>query len=1751
MKGKIYLYTQRKLKALIDKLQWTINRLMKSIPNFLFIFITALLLQGCVGNSSSAKKNVSKSKSTDTTTTANPTFATDEMLYWFTTSKVTGSLTVNRNTGSVAYLRGKNLHNFLATVDATKVANYQRQYCLIAGYNGHRQLRVRAVPTSLTNGKAIERALRIDLPSLEENESTCGSTTIIDSFNPTSNPADPTVAFAVKNICFNTGCLASTLTSSSLQLYAVASMTQVPTTKISLATVALKIDVQSSSTTPENSCSNSSCSASGFDCCSNGQCVKDATIKSSANTTSNEYAQAMSDYATNPLSFINYPNIFNICSNIAHTPPVVVDPNAPTPLTAAQQRVKDYLADYLCLNTYQTGGGYALCLPGKLVSNYNATKKKLALACGCPSTYSDNDILNKCPDWGVRPLYNSTNEVEANIVDFYCYTPTPESPIGPIVNLNVNVPTRSAPHRFYATDGVSYDNPTKAPLNTVQEGEDFHYDDDVNKMLPINKTYNMNSILGRMNVGLTHTQPAKMVAVELGQTYILSTTSGYFTPCPQCAPDKWFKNFTAHPATAGGTGLQAVGFSTARDLFAGNTSYGNYEDTHFGRACYLPATMIPFSHKKDASLITQRLNRLKTQAALYINGYQKDWFGFNKGALIGSFDGVRWFAIGTGRRVAATSSKLFLAINGSFLDLATRTDMVVNITPDSGVNIVADYDYDPTLNFADIKQNSAASCQRYHQCSTDSDCVTQLGWEYSCAEVAQLRSKWPLYDSTAKELVNQEESASIFEFLKGTTEAGDNTKRCVYRGAGAPCVRNFTTLNGKINQKGLTCAPNFYCAALNTSRFNDELVRSPNEVENILYGMDANVLGRPLKYVTATKSLSADIIANIKNSGGNGALGLTTAETDDMGICRPGKSLDANIATAHANPDSSRRTDYISQVASCDSTASGLSRTSSCPAFGDDLNYVAPTAATATVNLYKQMQNGCGAESKNTVSPFISAFSNIEGGSLQILTSISEPKLVADACYRRAGSVCHTDLDCSPNKMHETATNSLPLSYFGGTDAERNYWTESLVCGQGAATPTMGTAEYSTYKISENRCCREVGKDFTMYTSGPSSLVPGSALTDVNLSTKTFTATNPNAANRYSRYTASKTAQTNTLAIPAVNAGVAPAANQWNVLNETGSLTCCGGGWVRKFADGTHDWRAKKRLEIDTSNFACLNYRSPLVSSDFNDFTLINQVAYQREYENLCKFPSYNGCMQILFNTDITDENQIIPPITYNPSLKENVGEDTGPAITPPSWATSSPYSASNPYTRLPTGTNRTRLDTSPVGDLSNVYTFKHNRDAPYQPFPYYFPQYPYDLYTHTDTGAKEAFAFFIDQKTDYGVSMYLPLYVPVSYTASPRDFDLPNAKIYIKYFYANGKQEVVNITNFKKDDTACLGVINWPNTGVGYPITALNNGIDEAWCVTSNPTTQNRPVMNVKAYTGTDPDRAWSYASIIIDFIPLEKLTPNKPVTKPGSPEYYLSKLAKLELIGIPQITYEPIYCNSNQKLLVPGIFTSSLVSRDDFKNNSFAGYNSATAYTGDSTNVSEAVSGVNEVGNPDYRMTYQDKLGHQAVFSAKDFACCTPLGKESASGAKCCSGTATAGTDGKLICKLPVGTDLNVYFNKFVSNEGVGENLPLGGLITTVTSSTTEDDVDFNKYTGEPKARNKTFQKLLALGNLYCPNGVKNGGVFGNFESEPFSGYLSYEDTNQIEHPISIMDSLKDKTDTQFAFDNGYRWNNHYYCK
>ncbi|MFA6235750.1 MAG: hypothetical protein WC635_00375 [Bacteriovorax sp.] len=1743
---------------------------MKTLLSYVLLF-TVFLIQGCIQAPSNARKGkLSSSATTTTPTDTTSTSLTD--VYWSTPTVVTGTVTVNKNSQDVIYLRGKSIHNFLNLKDLSGVEYYRKQYCMVGNFTvpgTYKQVRLRAIPIYIAaSTTTVERMLRIDIPSSTDNSSACKNTTL-DSILPANG------AYSLPEICAT---CTGQVTTANLTLYesktGPAALVKAEPTQLSLSSVSMRVDLQSNATDSTSSCTNASCGAKGFDCCISGQCVNDASEKASASTDP-QYTQAKLDYAANPLSFINYPNIFYICSNIAHTPPSSTGGTTTTPLSDAEARVAAYLADYTCISEVSTSTTYLTCrnlnssgVPtalDKTEGAYTAIKKKLAIACGC--TAIDSEMSIKCPDWGIVPVYKSgAAQTLANITDFNCYTPVPPNPIGPITNLNVSVPNRSAPHRFYTSTGVNYDDisglQTKLPT-TTQEGDDFYYLDEYNKIGAVNGSFNINSVLGKMTIDLSHTMPAKQITVELGKSYILSATSGYFTPCSQCAKDSWFQTFTAHPNTQRGVGLQASGYSTQRDTYSANTGFGNYEDTKFGRACYVPLTMLPLSHQKNSSLQVQRQNRLKTQATYYVNGYQRDWFGFNKGALIGSFDGVTWFAVGTGRRATATSTKLFLAINGSFLDLADKTDTIVNIIPDFSVNTTADYDYDPEITMTDPRQNTGATCQRFHQCEVDADCVAQLGWEYTCTDVSQYKTKWPLYDSDAKEVVNQERTAPIFDILQPTISTALG-KKCIYRGAGAPCKRDYSTLT-EYNKKGLTCAPNFYCASLTSNKFNDEIVRAPNELDGVLFGMDTNILGRPLNYVTASKTLLSEVISNIKFNA-TGAIGLTNAEGDDMGICRPGRKLSNTDVAAHSDPDASKRTDYISQIGSCNSIATNATRFITCPAFDDDRNYL--FNASADTIQRRETQNACGGESKHT-SSLVSAFKGIESLSLLNTQNIIQPMLVQDACFRRAGSICHTDLDCGPNKMHEEAVGSIDIKYFGETDAEQQYWQESLICSQGTATPALGATGYFDFKLSENRCCREIGKDFTMYTQGPKTIVPDNTGTNENLKTAKFPyydpaknaqandTLGPAAKYRYSRYTISKEGKDDITKIPAVDAATEPAANQWKVLHETGSLTCCGGGWIRKFADGTHDWNVKNRLSIDSNNFSCLNYRSPLADSSFSTFTADQIVAssYQKEYEFFCKSPDGTGCMQVPYQDSNSSTYAILSPKAYDPFTKveEDVTYDSG---------------ASSPgYFSLPPS-GFTRLNTSPSSDPidgSEPWTQAVNNDVPYMPRPYYYT--PISLDVDIETG--EAYTFFTDKTFDKGMALYLPAYIPWDSNTGTPAIPGPGSRanptyirsVFIKYFYnAPVLPAVYEITTNVATQAECNDVINLTGAAtLAAPIEGITTS--NTWCMVTNAKTQNRPVIVVRA--DADPGNNWKYAGLIIDFKPLEQhrliATPTKKVSEPGNPLYYLSKLARLELLGIPQITYEPLYCNNDQSKLVPGIFKSSIATRAQF-------VAASVAYTGiedpiqryNDDNSSSTNDTTAEYGNVEKRFTYQDKLDHSAIFSSKDFACCTPLGKTATSAAKCCSGHAVASSDGKTqTCKLPHGTDLNVYFNKFVSGEGVGDSLGVPGLSITGLDS----EIDFNEYTGEPKYKDTVTKKLLDIGAFFCDGGkVTTGGAFGKFPPEPFSGTYSIApgSSGNLEDsfPLSIVDSVidferNDPNVGKVPFDSGFKWNHHLYCQ
>ncbi|MFT6070840.1 MAG: hypothetical protein ACJAT2_000599 [Bacteriovoracaceae bacterium] len=1719
---------------------------MKKV-NIIILIITSVLLASCVPSSPSKKRktasNNGASVDTSNDTSEDPSFNTGEDLYWYSGQKIEGSITLNEDTNTVVYLRGSLLHNFLAVS-----ANFNQKYCLVTSFtdadnNGlNEHVRLRAVPISFNNlaTGVNEKLLRIDVPEKTVNSTECDGVgpTYIDSNNVAgASILVGDIKYSLEDLCPN---CSGIITASNVSLYTSNNLTLsvtdlVPKTSLDLDGIGLRIDVKNNSGSQTSSCTNSECNAKGFDCCSNGQCVNDGQEKPNGSSES-DYNQALSDIGINPSNFVNYPNIFFICSSNQQVEPT------PTPLpdavaTASAELAED-IADFNCLEgAKESPADYSACVapaPSTETANETAFTQVRAdvwARCGCQAdpfpTEPDNP---QCPDFGLTAV----KDVNDNITDVICYTPPPIVDPTPFQNLSINLPVRSAPHRFFKENGDAVDD--ISTLNSVvpevlQEGEEFSYLDEVGKTDPINGSFNINSILGQFKVDLSKAQPAKTINVELDQTYIISAVSGFATPCPQCANDAWFNNFSSHPQSIGGNGVQWTGYSTSRISYQNNITNGNYEDTIFGRACWLPPTMIPFSHKKDSNLQTQRMNRLATQAAYYVNGYQRDWFGFNKGALIGSFDGVRWFAIGNGRRVTSTSTKLFLAINAPFADLAEPTNILANIITDFGNNTAPNFDYDPNLPPDDPNQNQGATCQYFHQCNVDSDCVTKLGWEYTCEDTSRYKSRWPKFNSEAVETVDEEfASANFGTILQGNVPSGSQ-RRCVYRGAGAPCKQNYEapTINA-LDRDMFTCAPNFYCSSLSSSDFNKEVVRTPNLVESILFGQEADYLGRSKSYLRGDSSLSSAIQGNMQYN----ALNIT-AEIGDWGVCRPGKRITPLLVDQHKSNDSGNRTDYISQISSCPSTATGITRTQSCPAFETlpDQTVEVGNYIRTTSDSIRAEQNMCGAESQKVIgTSSVSSFAQIEADTLVSVNNILNPTLAKDACLRRPGAVCHTNLDCSPNSFHAEQADFFGIDYFGNTEAEKKFWQEELICGQATTQPFLTSPDYLDYDMSKNRCCREVGKDFTMYTSGNTTIIPDLGVNNQNLDTTLFPQDGPAADNRYSRYAVSSPVESGAgLPDPAVNekplvqTGVVPNAYQWKTFNDTGKKTCCGGGWVRKFADGTTDWSNVNRLQMDVTKLSCLNYKNDLV---FNKPDEVSDSNFSQDLNFVCRSPADGGCIQ----------NEVPIASAFEITFPSDVGNlssevDTTPLVPP--------------------------VPGQPCEQGMTV-------DSPY--IPRYFEN-PTPVFLATDN-CRNYFHNNIDKR---GLSVTLPTYIGANQTNQTNI-----ESVAVRYMDSSGNEIAVeNATNI---GGAC-NIFDNPvlNADLGSNSTLTDPGHGPAlYCL---QTISNRTILHI----GVDDEPPggganWSYAGLIIRYKTLSSgdyrhfsggpvcagglgaggVTSCDNGMNPGNALYYLTKLSRLELLGVPQIFYEPLYCNSDRSKIVGGIFNATDELRTEFDAISFpylTGPNGRTLeemYTSDFQGANPATddgsrnnaaldpSGLTQ---PLGRVTFQDQVNLPQIFSGNDFKCCIELGQVTSDSTKCCSNNSTV-IDGERQCTLPRGTNLNVYFNKFISSEGIGTELPGGGLT----------EADFVPETGEPKLSIAVNNKLIALGSAFCANqSTRKGASFGYYFGEPNNG--AYIQTNQSlddSKRFSIIDSTNDQdaaNDSGFAqFQQGYRWDHHFYC-
>ena len=277
----------------------------------------------------------------------------------------------------------------------------------------------------------------------------------------------------------------------------------------------------------------------------------------------------------------------------------------------------------------------------------------------------------------LKPVKTDVNG-SSETTSYACVYPTPDGPDLPLQK-TIYVSAKTVPHKFYDSSGVNYDL-GNIGSEFIQEGELFEYTE-ANKLKPNNLSGDIgfNEIYGSMNTGGAAPLPPQVVVVKPGTNYDIFVDQGSFSTCANCGTDYYSNMQKVFP-----NNFQYKGAGYLPDFVESrkreNKSPYSSDDFKFGRACFVPATMLPWTHLTNSDVTTQRRNRLKAQHFIFANGMNKDWYGFDYGSVIGSFDGVKWFSIGSQRRIEASSKKLYLAVNAYFGDLTIDSPFKITVT---------------------------------------------------------------------------------------------------------------------------------------------------------------------------------------------------------------------------------------------------------------------------------------------------------------------------------------------------------------------------------------------------------------------------------------------------------------------------------------------------------------------------------------------------------------------------------------------------------------------------------------------------------------------------------------------------------------------------------------------------------------------------------------------------------------------------------------------------------------------------------------------------------------------------------------------------------------------------------------------------------------------------------------------------------------------------------------------------------------
>lgn len=814
----------------------------------------------------------------------------------------------------------------------------------------------------------------------------------------------------------------------------------------------------------------------------------------------------------------------------------------------------------------------------KLLKMKTAAQNQVNTMCTCSSAVKCN----------LKPLYNT----DSSLVNYECVYPTPTS-TEPPVNQTVYVSNKNVPHRYYDLSGVNYDEDYgSAP---EQELLPFSYsNNDVLKPNNASAFVGFNEIYGSFaKTGTRIARPAKLVKVKKDKQYDIIVSSGVFSSCTTCGTDYYTSLQKLFPQNFSGMagGYTPDYYESRRE---NSSSVYRSDDLLFGRACFVPATMIPWTHVTANSPREQRRARLSGQHFLFANGYSRDWYGFDYGSLIGSFDGVSWFSIGNARRIKASTGKLYLAVNAYFGDLSIDSNFNVSISESNS--------YSSPIPEHDTATDGA-QCQKAHYCSNDNDCYTQLGYDYSCQNISGITTSWPQFDAAGAEVVGSL-TKTLASIVGGTN---GQSKRCVYRGRGAPCLNDLyqansaTTFNGSSIVGNLSCSPNNSCAPTTSNRFNDRIARfasSPlaqNLAEVVTpagdtVGLGAKVIGRPYDYYGKKPVPTAALNALNKNN--------------VKAVCTPGRDIqysvnnyDLNARAPFVNTESS---DKLFGVGPTMATTVSNKYLNACPATdnaGFALQHYDLPLGSDVLNMFTITQNM--SSNLLNLSPFVSQniFSSLNG---------SQVKTVGyqrNTCLRAPGASCFSDMECAPSSFIATKAK---LGNFTGimSEAEEKFWEEELVCGNPDFKLLSPGVFNPNFSVKKNICCRDIGKTLSVYTQTDTSNFKWCDTTTKQVKVAGVNASISDST-RYSRvHTAYDKMTCDPTQLPSKSFALSIAANtpaerlsqilgQYKTLDTLNQRTCCTQNWVRSFHPengGGHNFANTKMQTINKEMFKHISW---------------------------------------------------------------------------------------------------------------------------------------------------------------------------------------------------------------------------------------------------------------------------------------------------------------------------------------------------------------------------------------------------------------------------------------------------------------------------------------------------------------------------------------------------------------------------------